>query len=412
MEIPSTFWSKARSKRLSIVVLLALSLAVILLSFSDTTNTSSVRRGDFPAFYAAAKLVADNQAQDLYSDVAQAKIEQSAWPSLGQSYLAFAYPPHVAVLLSPLANFNPLTAKLIFCTLSIAALVLATCVAAKIYPQVADNFAATFTLALAFGPVFSGIVAGQNIALTMLLYVGVMYFFFKGRNIDEYWAGACIGLLFFKPHFAALFLIAVILAGKYRAALSAAAVISVEYFIGASLLGASWPLEWLIAVAKFAALDYQANAHQMLSIHVVFLKWGELLGFSANVQQYFSFVPLLLAISLAVFTLHLFFQTRKLDDANKRTEALLSAFIALGPCVVLVAIHTLYYDLGLCLFALLLPLSRAKQINFTLALWAIVFLLTMLRENLSWQPLVIVAFLAYLRANVTTLNLLRADFKK
>ena len=101
---------EARIARASRAVLLALSVAVGLAviaaaglgtnSADSASSEGSRLGGDFPAFYAAGSIVRSGDIDSLY-DPARQLVEQS---ELGlDGYLAFAYPPHVAVAYAPLS---------------------------------------------------------------------------------------------------------------------------------------------------------------------------------------------------------------------------------------------------------------------------------------------------------------------
>jgi len=75
--------TKDRLRRCSWAVLIGLLLAILLSSTLPIHNaSSSFVRGDFPAFYAAATIVASGQGRDLYDSDLQREIEHKSWPTM------------------------------------------------------------------------------------------------------------------------------------------------------------------------------------------------------------------------------------------------------------------------------------------------------------------------------------------
>ena len=100
----AVFWSPRRQRSVLLAVVIALCIGAAIQALIDTSRSSSINRGDFPAFYAAGQIVRLGRGSELYEPGLQAELENEAWPSLEGRYLHFAYPPYVAVLCSPLAD--------------------------------------------------------------------------------------------------------------------------------------------------------------------------------------------------------------------------------------------------------------------------------------------------------------------
>ena len=86
--------------------------------------------GDFPAFYGAARIVADGEIADLYDVEVQTEAQADLWGPDDPGVLYFAYPPHVAAAYGPLASLSYPVAYALH-TLMMSAFVLAALALAK-----------------------------------------------------------------------------------------------------------------------------------------------------------------------------------------------------------------------------------------------------------------------------------------
>ncbi|MCC6221382.1 MAG: DUF2029 domain-containing protein [Deltaproteobacteria bacterium] len=383
------FWTKGRLARICVCLLIGFFLALFIAHYADRTKTTSITRGDFPAFYAAAVL-AKYDAKNLYDASAQQKIENHYWPSLSGSYYFFSYPPYVAVILSPLAKLNAHQAKAVYFAIMFVALIASTYLVSS--PQL--NFTrapfVTFTVFLFFGPVLSGLAAGQNITLSMLCYVGFLYFWSLDSKRGSILAGLCLGLWMFKPHFALLPLFFSLLSRR-RASIALGAMIPAIFYyaLAASLSGFYWPVSWLNAVSDFAAKDYIANRHQMVSLFSIIDIFVTSIGFESDFHSFLKILSAVMALLLVALVGKLVLRANGLEAGRERSEREMDIACLLGPAVVILSPHVLYYDLGLCL----IPLSRSvdlrddRNINLLILLWALMLTLSMTREFFSIQPM-------------------------
>lgn len=391
------FWTPQRVKRISWTVLFSLTISHLIVLRSDTFSTSSVKRGDFPAFYSGAVIISSDTPEKLYDERLQSTIQNRHWPSLNNTYLPFAYPPFWAIILSPLSNFSPGVAKLIYTVVMFLCLILTSSLCTHLIESVKKNPFTFFVLLLSFGPILSGLAASQNVTLSMLLYSGGILFLLKNTKQGELSAGVLFGLWFFKPHFALLTLFFLLLSRCYRPILGALLPCTVFYLLSANIFGASWPTTWLEAAKSFSSRDLSNNQFQMVSIRGAGSALESILsthGFSSTIVPVSA---LLLWLIIFLLTSLRFYKVSRISPLQERQKAFEDALYLLGPALVLLSPHALYYDFGLCAISIAryLKLKNDKEISILLGGLVIMFLLTLSREEFLVQPMFLFAFFGY-----------------
>lgn len=113
-------------------VITAVSFHIIVTFLADTQNQSMIRRGDFPAFYAAGESIKAGETKLLYQPEWQQYLQNKSWPGLHGRYLYFSYPVWVALPFLPLTFFPPLMAKFIFTLMLVLCLCAAVILSDKI----------------------------------------------------------------------------------------------------------------------------------------------------------------------------------------------------------------------------------------------------------------------------------------
>lgn len=390
-----TFWSESRVKRISTATLLALVISVAITGFSDREARSLLLRGDFPAFYSAGVIVSRGLSHRLYDPVLQQQVENSFWPSLEKEYYAYAYPPYVAWLLSPLAHLGPFPAKALYTVIMLLFLATAVYLSTRIVPSLRDSFLPAFVLFLSFAPVFTAVIGGQNVALSMLLYVAAIYALDRWQTKGELLAGILLGLLLFKPHYGLCIAFFLLLSGSFRVILGMALPALGYFALGILTSGLSWPVSWFHAVCAFAEQDFLANQHQMVSFTGVFRALGSICGPCPSTLLYF--LALLCSIAVVLLTGVRFWRISRTSATQGFGSPLIPALLLLAPTIVLVSPHTLFYDLGICLIplAMLCPLDTDRRMNTALAIWVIILLLGLAKAHLPIQPMALFGVFAY-----------------
>lgn len=334
---------------------LAAAFLLILVSGSGTTTLTGRIGGDYPAFYSAGQIVADGKAGTLYS-LEQQRAYQKAWIGDESGVLPFAYPPHFALLYAPLSQLPFRLSYALHTLAMIAALALACLLIQRIYPHLITSPYLLFFLAFTAYPIFRSVIGGQNTALSILLIVACWY---KVVNNKHYQAGLYLGLLLFKPQFAVPLAGLFFLSGRWRVWLSAGATGIVLCAINTALSGPAWFVDWFDLIAAFSGADARTNFAELVSWQgfvqavlgpgnslAVALGWG-LSGATV------------LAISWVWYA-----GGRKADFNAQLALASLS--------IVLIPPHTLYYDTGIVLIAVIVVLEHLGRLTpgLILSVWA------------------------------------------
>lgn len=334
------------TNKLCIFLLLILATHFAITFFQDHDSTSMLKRGDFPSFYSAAMVLRQGLADRVYDVNTLRYVQNLYWPSLKGASISYPYPPYVTVWLLPLAYFPPLLAKFLF---NIA---MAACL--WIFYQLAKSYAPIFqqnplcigTWLLWFFPVSFNLFGSQNGTLSMMLYGAILVLISKKSHRADWLTGICLGLLFFKPQYAAPLWLCFLAARQTRIVLGALAVIFVDYVLAAATHGWRWPWIWLQAVRRDALIDFHFNNFNMISLAGA----GSVLKLE---------IPALILSVAGIFWLGWRFY--------KRRDLLQNLEIA-APILLLASPHALFYDMGLCL----LPCARYLKLDTN---WEIVLLI-------------------------------------
>lgn len=361
---------------------LAVAFVVILMSGSGTTTITGRVGGDYPAFYAAGQIIADGKGASLYS-LSQQRDYQQKLIGEESGVLPFAYPPHFAIAYAPLALLPFRISYAVHTLLMVAALALACVLIRRIYPRLVEKPELLFFLALTAYPILRSIMGAQNTALSLLLMVLVWYKVLHNRH---YQAGIFLGLLFFKPQFALPLSGLFLLSGRWRVWVGAGATVAVLYAASTAVIGVAWVDDWLDLVRTFSRLDVQVNFGELVSwqgFTQALMGGGS--GFAGGLGWGFA-AATILGISWIWFT-----GGRKADFNSQMALA--------SVCIVLISPHTLYYDTGIALIAVVVVLSRMAppKPGLILGVWAaglLQLLSPLVGVSLSFVPLVLILVVA------------------
>lgn len=361
---------------------LAVAFVAILLSGSGTTSLTGRIGGDYPAFYAAGQIIADGKADSLYSPSLQRDYQK---PLLGDEsgFLPFVYPPQFAIAYVPLSQLPYRLSYAVHTLLMVAALALACLLIRRIYPRLVEKPELLFFLALTAYPILRSIMGAQNTALSLLLIVLIWY---KVLHNKHYQAGIFLGLLFFKPQFALPLTGLFLLSGRWRVWVSAGATVAVLYAASTAVIGVAWVGDWLDLATTFSRLDAQVNFGELVS-------WQ---GFTRALMGAGSGLAGGLGWGLSAATVvgisWIWFRGgRKADFSSQLALASI--------CIVLISPHTLYYDTGIALIAVVVVLNRMDPVSPSLILgvWAM-GLLQLLSPaagvSLVFAPMVLILIVA------------------
>jgi uncharacterized membrane protein (GlpM family) len=389
------FWSDARLKRLAFSVTFAGALALLFLFQFDSENNSSARlmltRGDFPGFYAPGVIVSRGLGERLYDPALQAQIENEAWPDFKGHFLSSVYPPYVAALLRPFAALPPLQAKGAATALLLLAFAL-TCT--LLFQELQIPLPLRFPVVLfcaTLAPIFVSILSAQNTAISMLFFLMAILFVSKGTSRGDYQAGISLGLWLFKPQFALLALAFPVVSGRYRILLGALLPAMLYWLLGLTVLGISWPSEWLTAARTFGNENFLVNGFQMVSIAATLKSFQQQLSASDSVALFVNLSTLALSITVFLITLWQFPGRAKHDPL-----ALRNALCLAGPALTLISPQTLFYDLGIALLpcAFFLSLRSDRSITIALCLSSALFVLSICRDAFAPFPILALVSIA------------------
>ena len=228
------FLDKARIRRIAVIY-----LAVTIVSFAvllATSNGFLDRMGrplgtDFMAFHVAGTIALEEGGAAAYDPARQYAEHQDVLASEAPSYWPFLYPPSFLIIAMGLAALPYLAGWLLWMgsTLAIYAGAMQ-----RLQP---GGFA--LLLALAFPPVYTNFLHGQNGFLIAAFFALAASAFSSGRLLL---AGALLGLISIKPQYGLLVPVALAAAGQWRAFAAAAITVSVLIVLPSGMFGLNvWP---------------------------------------------------------------------------------------------------------------------------------------------------------------------------
>lgn len=381
---PEARVDSGRSARLARAFLLAIGVAFVLAviagqGLGDDTGTGPRLGGDYPAFHGAGSIVLDGDFGDLY-DADRQLVEQR---DLGiDGYLAFAYPPHVAVVYAPLAALGFRLGYVVNTVVMVAALVAA--VRLVPVPVLRGRAWQTTALAIGFWPLFRAIGGGQNTAITVLVFAAVWRFLDEDRDVA---AGVTAAALLYRPQYALPLVGVMALDRRWRAVAAATAVGALTWSVTALFMGAGWLTSWIDQALPFVERDAEVNAANSIS----------LLGFSQAVLGADDRFAIALgatgALAVAGFLAWMWLHGERFP-LSARMGALAAGVLLLSP-------HAMFYDAGLlvvwgaALLAMPASSERRRQVLVGIGVvWALGFL-QLMSSTLGASPLALVVIAVF-----------------
>jgi hypothetical protein len=333
-------------------VLHALALGVVsaryLLSLEGPVGPGGdVVLGDFVAFFTGATMIYRGQGASLYDLALQRRIQTGIVGRQLSYWQPYHNPPALALLLAGLAGLPCVRAFYLFVAAMVAAMVGTVVLLRRALPALCHRRGAWVLMALLIGsyyPVIRTMVGGQNTVLSLLLFAGLYAGLVHRRPLA---AGACLGLLSYKPQFTTLAAVALAARGELRALLAAAACVAGHYLAGALACGWTWPARVLDLFVEVRPLEWARNLRTHFSL------WPFLL----NILPDGPALAATIAASLAVvgYVIVLARRHRVGDPAFP----LLWGLVITG--TLLVSPHLQYYDAGLLVLPALLALEHLGQ---------------------------------------------------
>lgn len=333
----------------------ALAFVLFLVSSSGSDAVSGRVGGDYPAFYAAGRIVLDDPDALYDVDVQTERQADLLGDQPEGSVMYFAYPPYVALLYAPLAALPYTLSYAVHTALMVGLVVVALARLRPLIPLLDRWFEQGVIAAILFFPMFRGLTGGQTTALVLLLVaVGVRAL----ADRHDVVAGLAFAGILFKPQYALAFLGVSLLIGRWRVVAAGAAGAILLFLVGAAVQGWGWLGPWSEQVRWFTELDAEVNASNAVS-------W---LGFSEALFGAGSTTAGLIGWPPAGLTAAAMAWAWWRDGG--RHLALLLAFSC--PAVLLFAPHAMYYDVGI-LFVSLVVLADVARANrrWAVLLWTL-----------------------------------------
>jgi hypothetical protein len=343
----------ARINRFLIAAALGLAIAIIGALSIEQGPSAAIVRGDFPAFYTMATLASRSEGARLYDLETQRQVQNEAWPSLDGSVLPVAYPAFLAFFIEPLAKLSPSNARLVWVVGMGICVVVAGALIARSSSFLRGLTWQVIVTSLLFAPLFLGVIGGQIVGVSVLLYAAIVLLDRQQKKEMEISLGVIAGLWMYKPHFALAVVVVLFVQRRWKA-LGAWFVTSLGLWsLGASVAGVHWMSEWAAFAKGFAHIDLVSNAPRMTGV-VPFLYmlsgWFDE-GWRGRIEVWEA----LTLMSALVVPSALAFISRR-DDTTTGSPGLL----AVGPLLVLFAPAVNFYDLALGALPLLL-LARPER---------------------------------------------------
>jgi hypothetical protein len=302
---------------------------------SGSSTISGRLGGDFPAFYGAGRMVLEGSAEQLYDWGAQHDAQAGLHADEDAKFLAFAYPPFVALMYAPLAMLPFRLSYVLHTLLQGACLWGAIQLLCPMSARIRKYRFEAFVMALAFYPMLRAVIGAQNTALTALTLAIVWRGLHDRRDGI---AGMGAGMLLFKPQFA-LPVLGLLLLLRRPAILVAAAVVGAVYYaLGAALSGADWPVVWWQQVSVFHTQDQALNAVNSVGI----LGFCEaVLGPGSEAALFVGAALTLGAVGCAMWV----WWHHERHPLSLRMAVMVCAVVIVPP-------HSMFYDAGVLVLAL------------------------------------------------------------
>ena len=201
-----------------VVVLWALAIGIGAIGASLRGVSASKEAADFVHFYTLGYLARSHQVSTLYDAAALRRAHVDLVPSSAAHVYPPVYPPQVALLFAPFSAVSYEHALLLWNALTAALYALIVWTSWKAVSDRLPNRAMAFTAAVAFPPLWSLLLTGQN---TIIILAGLWAGWLALERKRPLLAGMAFGLLAIKPQFG-IALAVVVLAGREWAMLGGA----------------------------------------------------------------------------------------------------------------------------------------------------------------------------------------------
>jgi hypothetical protein len=382
------FWTRTRINWLSLAVITA-SILALFLSYSESKERdgSTIREGDFLAFYTAATMVHEGLGKDLSDPQLQLKVESRFLPKVGVGIENFLYPNYVAAFLLPLSNFPLSQARWIMVAVMLIFLGFSVFLGTKYAPILKRNYLVTVAFFISCAPIMVGVIGAHNIALSLFLYSAAIWSLGQKNDKGDFLCGIFLGLWLFKPQYALIIILFFIFSRSWKTLKGAAVIGVIYYLIGTAVSGWLWPIGWIKSQPVFCPTSsINVYPRYLISIPGFLKAIGSLITKREISLHAFAYIPSLIFF---FWVASKFWIVGNLpEDLNKRARLEKLLDLA-GPAALLISPHPLYYDFGICFFpcAKYMTLKNDRSAAVFIILALLISQATALREQLPVQLL-------------------------
>jgi hypothetical protein len=367
-------------------ILLATLIGVVVVNHLVTRVDPSVSAedsvtGDFPAFFTGARLISDGRGSALYDLSAQVAIQRSLFEGGRAFWQPYLNPPALAIGLAPTTRLGYVPSFLIFTVSQFFFLLGSLLYLLTATPNLGCSRRSGLTailLSLSVLPVTLTTFGGQNTGFTLGLFSGI-YAAVRHRH----WAvaGLFLGMLTYKPQFALLLGIVMLIGRRYKVLGIASAIGILHYAVAAPICGIDWPADLLRALSTHTPLEMAEIGQRHFSLPTVA---GQFLPSWATVW-------VVLIAGTAVFVM-LWGIGRRIPDNSPGYPA----YFGMGICAVLfLSPHLLYYEAGLLVLPALLGIETILSVErrpsiglrFFLTVGYLAYPMWEVAESIQFQPL-------------------------
>lgn len=332
--------TKERLNRICFALLISLLIGIIYQYLSDKALSSFVYKGDFPGFYAPAKIITSLGKENQYDEKLQNQIENEVWRDFDGSFYMSVYPPYFNLILSPIGYFDGIIARHIWMFFSILAYFFTLKILSKLNTDIKNNFLVFFTLGLLFIPSLCGVIGGQNTCFSMFFLSLILYSIKKEKY---FLSGIFLSLWCFKPQFAIFYIIPMFLLNKKNFSCGFILGSVINYILGAISFGAFWPQKYLQIVKTFGNNNYVANRSTIVSLSNIFETLKDIFNLKTSLT-----IEIIFWVFFALLYIYLIYVCIKFKEKEPIYPILLTSIL-----LPYLSFQTLFYDLGISLIALL-----------------------------------------------------------
>lgn len=350
----------ARLHRLVVASAIGLVVAIIGALSIEQPPSAAIIRGDFPAFYTMATLAHKGEGAKLYDLQTQRAVQNAIWPSLQGSVLPVAYPAFLASCVEPLAILSPTHARTLWTVVMLLCVVGGCALVTRASPGLRGLTWQITVIALLFAPLFLGVLGGQIVGVSVLLYSALLYLDRRRDHWSETALGLVAGLWMYKPHFSCAVVAVFLLQQRWRAMSAWIATCAALWGLGVLVAGAQWLSSWYSFVRAFAQIDLVTNAPQMTGVvPFLYVVWGWIKPggeVQSEMWEVATLVSILMIPAILAAVSH---------KAPSKSEGNLLACV--GPLIVLFAPAVNFYDLALGAVPLILLFRPDRRADLIVA---------------------------------------------